>query len=32
VWSYVPPSERAKTRIVPVNSYSFDEMVQAHVS
>lgn len=29
-WSYVPPSEKAKTRIVPVNSYSFEEMVTAH--
>jgi hypothetical protein len=30
VWSYIPPSERAKTRVVPINSYSFDEMVLAH--
>jgi hypothetical protein len=29
-WSYVPPTEKAKTRIVPVNSYSFEEMVGAH--
>jgi hypothetical protein len=29
-WSYVPPVERAKTRIVPVSSYSFAEMLNAH--
>jgi hypothetical protein len=29
-WGYVVPSEKAKTRIVPVNSYSFEEMVSAH--
>lgn len=31
-WGYVPPSERPKTRIVPVNSYSFAEMVASHES
>lgn len=30
-WSYVPPSERAKTRVVQVSSYSFDEMLKSHV-
>jgi hypothetical protein len=30
LWSYVPPIERAKTRAVPVNSYSFDEMLASH--
>ena len=29
-WKYVSQAERAKARVVPVNSYSFEEMVKAH--
>ena len=29
-WLYVSEAEKARTRIVPVNAYSFEEMVQAH--
>jgi hypothetical protein len=30
VWKYVPPAERARARVVRVNSYSFEEMLKAH--
>jgi hypothetical protein len=30
VWSYVVPTERAKTRVVPVSSMTFEEMLSAH--
>jgi len=30
-WLYVSEAEKARTRIVPVNTYSFEEMVRAHV-
>ena len=29
-WKYVSQAERAKARVVPVNAYSFEEMVTAH--